>query len=205
MILLLYYCIGGYILGSIPFGLIIGKLKGVDVRDVGSGNIGATNVLRSVGWLPGALTTLLDVAKGFVPVFIAGIVGFDPWQMALLGLVIFLGHCWSVFLLFKGGKGISTSLGIVLALDWRLAIAAAIVWLIIVLMWRFVSLASVMTISLVPFGFLLAHFDLLEFAVLIGIAVLAVLKHIPNIKRLSAGEEYKIGERALANVDTGGS
>lgn len=198
---LLYFVIGGYILGAVPFGLIIGKLRGVDVRDTGSGNIGATNVARSVGWLFGGLSFLLDFAKGLVPVLVGKLAGFDPWQCALIGLAVFIGHCWSVFLLFKGGKGISTSFGIMLVLDWRLGIACAVLWLIILLTWRYVSLTSIITISLVPFGFLLAKFDILEFAVLVAIAVFAVLKHIPNIKRLIEGEEYKFGEKALVRVN----
>jgi acyl phosphate:glycerol-3-phosphate acyltransferase len=199
---LIYYLIGGYLLGSIPFGLIIGKLRGVDVRNTGSGNIGATNVTRSAGWLAGSISMILDISKGFVPVLVASSLGFEPWQVVCIGLAVFLGHCWSVFLLFKGGKGISTSLGIVLALDWRLGLACAVVWLIIVLVWKFVSLASIITISLIPFGFLLTHFDILQFLSLIGIAIIVVIKHIPNIRRLVDGEEYKIGEKALVHVNS---
>jgi len=196
-----YYIIGAYLLGSIPFGLIIGKLRGIDVRDTGSGNIGATNVARSTGWLYGGFSFLLDFAKGLVPVLVGELAGFDPWQCTLIGLAVFIGHCWSVFLLFKGGKGISTTLGIIIMLDWRLGLASALLWLIIVLTWRYVSLASIITISLVPFGFLLAKFDILEFAVLVAIAVFAILKHIPNIRRLIDGEEYKFGEKALVRVN----
>ncbi|HOO97185.1 MAG TPA: glycerol-3-phosphate 1-O-acyltransferase PlsY [Caldisericia bacterium] len=198
---LLYWAIAGYLVGSIPFGLIIGKLFGVDVRDHGSGNIGATNVSRTVGIIPGALSFVLDMAKGSVPVFLALYLGFEPWEAGLVGACVFLGHCWSPFLLFKGGKGISTSFGIIVALDWRLGLAAGALWLILVLLWKMVSLSSILSISLVPFGFLLAKFDLLLFAVLVGMALIAVIKHIPNIRRIIEGSEYRVGERVITNVN----
>jgi glycerol-3-phosphate acyltransferase PlsY len=190
----------GYILGAIPFGLIIGKLRGVDIRTVGSGNIGATNVQRTLGWAPAAVSFILDFAKGCVPVFLALIFGFEKWQAAAIGAAVVIGHCWSVFLLFKGGKGISTTFAVIVALDWRIGLGCLVLWLIILLLYRYVSLASIIGASVMPIGFLIVWFDLPLTGILIIIAAIAVLRHYENIKRLSAGTENKIGQKALPNA-----
>jgi acyl phosphate:glycerol-3-phosphate acyltransferase len=189
-----------YILGAIPFGLLIGKIKGVDIRTVGSGNIGATNVQRTLGWLPAFFSFLLDFAKGAVPIILALVFGLDKWQAAAIGAVVIIGHCWSVFLLFKGGKGISTMFAVVVALDWRLGLALLIVWLLIILLYRYVSLASIIGASIMPFGFLIVTFDLPLFGVMLLIGAIAVFRHTENIKRLLSGTENKIGQKALPNA-----
>jgi glycerol-3-phosphate acyltransferase PlsY len=190
----------GYLLGSIPFGLIIGKMKGVDIRREGSGNIGATNVQRTLGWFPALMSFLLDFAKGFVPVILALVFGMEKWQAAAIGATVVIGHCWSVFLLFKGGKGISTMFAVVAALDWRIGIGCLALWLAILLISRFVSLASIITASMTPFGFLIVHFNLPLFGMLALIAFIAVIKHSENIKRLASGTEYKFGQKAKENA-----
>jgi acyl phosphate:glycerol-3-phosphate acyltransferase len=189
-----------YILGAIPFGLLIGKIKGIDIRTVGSGNIGATNVQRTLGWLPAFFSFLLDFAKGAVPVILALAFGLNKWQAAAIGAVVIIGHCWSVFLLFKGGKGISTMFAVVVALDWRLGLALLIVWLLIILLYRYVSLASIIGASIMPFGFLIVTFDLPLFGVMLLIGAIAVFRHTENIKRLLSGTENKIGQKALPNA-----
>lgn len=189
-----------YILGAIPFGLLIGKIKGIDIRTVGSGNIGATNVQRTLGWLPAFFSFLLDFAKGAVPVILALAFGLDKWQAAAIGAVVVIGHCWSVFLLFKGGKGISTMFAVVVALDWRLGLALLIVWLLIILLYRYVSLASIIGASIMPFGFLIVTFDLPLFGVMLLIGAIAVFRHTENIKRLLSGTENKLGQKALPNA-----
>lgn len=197
-----YFLAGGYILGSIPFGLLIGKLKGVDIRQHGSGNIGATNVNRVLGKIPGFISFLLDMAKGIVPVVVARMMGFPLWQSAFVGLAIVLGHCWSVFLLFKGGKGISTTFGVVVAIDWRIGLLLGLLWLIQVLIWRYVSLASIISAGIMPFAYLLVYtFDpLLVLAVLL-LALIDIFKHMDNIKRLREGTENRIGQKAIINAD----
>ena len=189
-----------YFFGAIPFGLLIGKIKGVDIRTVGSGNIGATNVQRTLGWLPAFFSFLLDFAKGAVPVILALILGLDKWQAAAVGAVVVIGHCWSVFLLFKGGKGISTMFSVIMALDWRLGLALLIVWLLIIVLYRYVSLASIIGASIMPFGFLVVTFDLPLFGVMVVIGAVAVLRHTENIKRLLSGTENKLGQKALPNA-----
>ncbi len=190
----------GYILGSIPFGLFIGRLKGVDIRKEGSGNIGATNVQRTLGWLPATFSFLLDFVKGFVPVILAIIFGLDIWQAAAIGAAVVAGHCWSVFLLFKGGKGISTTFAVVVALDWRVGLGCLVLWLIILLLSRYVSLASIIAASVMPFGFLIVTFNLPLFGILVIIAAIAIIKHGGNMKRLAAGNERKIGQKVELNA-----
>jgi acyl phosphate:glycerol-3-phosphate acyltransferase len=189
-----------YVFGAIPFGLIIGKMKGVDIRTIGSGNIGATNVQRTLGWMPAFFSFLLDFAKGAVPVILALVFGFDKWQAAAIGAAVVIGHCWSVFLMFRGGKGISTTFAVVMALDWRIGLGLLIVWLIIILLYRYVSLASIIGASIMPFGFLIVTFDLPLFGIMVIIGSIAVLRHLENMKRLADGTENKVGQKALPNA-----
>jgi glycerol-3-phosphate acyltransferase PlsY len=197
-----YFLAGGYILGSIPFGLIIGKIKGIDIRQYGSGNIGATNVNRVLGKIPAVISFLFDMAKGFVPLIIARILGFSVWQTAFIGVAIVLGHCWSVFLLFKGGKGISTTFGVIVALDWRIGLLLGLLWLIQLFIWKYVSLASIISAGLIPLAFLFVYtFDpLLVLAVLL-LALIDIFKHLDNIKRLREGTENKIGQKAIVDAN----
>lgn len=190
----------GYILGSIPFGLLIGRIKGIDIRKEGSGNIGATNVQRTLGWMPAAFSFLLDFVKGFVPVILAVIFGLELWQAAAIGASVVIGHCWSIFLLFKGGKGISTTFAVVVALDWRIGLGCLVLWLIILLLSRYVSLASIIAASVMPFGFLVVTFNLPLFGILVIVAAIAILKHSENMKRLAAGNENMLGQKVEKNA-----
>ncbi|MCV2863919.1 glycerol-3-phosphate 1-O-acyltransferase PlsY [Defluviimonas sp. WL0075] len=184
----------GYLLGSVPFGLVITRALGLgDVRKIGSGNIGATNVLRT-GSKPAALATLLlDGGKGAVAVLIArAFAGEDAAQMA--GLSAFLGHLYPVWLGFKGGKGVATFLGTVIALAWPVGLAACATWLTAAVVTRRSSLGALVAAALcVLWAPLLGHGSLV-----ILIAILAVLvfwRHRSNIARIIAGEEPKIGRK----------
>lgn len=194
-----------YIIGSIPFGLLIGLAFGIDIRGKGSGNIGATNVQRTLGWFPGLASWILDTAKGFFPVYMTScmlqnkffgqeLAGTSTgWPIALVGLAVIAGHCWSVFLKFRGGKGVSTTLGVVMALDWRIGIACFILWAIIVALTRYVSVASIITAILMPFGFIFLRADPIFWVLCFAIAIIIVIKHKDNIKRLREGTENKFG------------
>jgi glycerol-3-phosphate acyltransferase PlsY len=190
----------GYILGSIPFGLFIGKARGIDLRKVGSGNIGATNVQRTLGWTWAGFSFILDFAKGAVPVIIALILGLDKWQAAAIGASVVIGHCWSVFLLFKGGKGISTTFAVIVTLDWRIGLGALVLWIIILLLYRYVSLASIIGAAMLPFGFYIVTFDLPLSCIILLISLVTILRHYENIKRLKNGNENKIGQKVLPNA-----
>lgn len=187
----------GYALGSIPFGLLLAKAAGLgDIRQIGSGNIGATNVLRTGNKTVAAATLLLDGLKGFVAVVLARhLFGDDltwasPVAAAALGAV--LGHCFPVWLKFKGGKGVATNLGVAFGIGWPLGLAYALVWLALLAMVRISSVAgmSAVVAALVAAAFLgFAHFV----PVLALIAMLVIWLHRANIARLRAGTEPRVG------------
>lgn len=184
----------GYFLGSIPFGLVITRLLGLgDLRQIGSGNIGATNVLRT-GNKPAALATLvLDAGKGGVAALIAGALfgpSFAPWA----GLAAFVGHCYPVWLNFRGGKGIATFLGIALALNFWACLAACATWLALAFATRISSVAGMgAAISLPLWLAIFGRIDAIIPATLM--ALLALWRHRANIQRLLAGTEPKIGQK----------
>ena len=195
--------IGAYLIGSVPFGLIAGKVtKGVDVREYGSGNIGATNVIRVCGKPIGYCVFFLDVVKGFLPTFltyhIAKHMGFSQEIVGLFavisGVLSVLGHSFSCFLKFKGGKGVCTSLGVIIGLNWLVAAIGYGIFLIVLLISRYVSLGSIIATFSVPFMFIsFKYFNApLSYKVLAVILFIAIfLKHIPNMKRLANGTESK--------------
>jgi glycerol-3-phosphate acyltransferase PlsY len=180
----------GYLLGSIPFGLLVTRLAGLgDVRRIGSGNIGATNVLRTGSKGAAALTLLFDLAKGWAAVVIGQAWGGDA-ALAAAGCVV-IGHMFPIWLGFRGGKGAATALGVVIALAWPVAVTAAAVWLATVLLLRYSSLAALAaTVAAAGLAPLLA--DGASAAVIAAIALLIVLRHHANIRRLIAGTESRI-------------
>ena len=183
-----------YLLGSIPFGVVIASLFRIDITKHGSGNIGATNVLRTLGAAPGAIVLTLDLLKGTLATYIGIIVLKDPLLVILCGLAAILGHMFSVFLKFKGGKGAAVGLGVLLAIAPDIFIFTVILTIIIVAVSRYVSLASIIgpiitTLLLIVFGRPLPY----SIASAL-VAILMIYKHIPNIKRLLAGTENRIGK-----------
>ena len=184
---------GGYLLGSIPFGLILAKLFGLgDLRAIGSGNIGATNVLRTGKKGLAALTLLLDAAKGTVAVLLAAHWGETAAMLAALGA--FLGHLFPVWLGFRGGKGVATYIGVLLGLYWPAAAAFCAIWLLIAFATRFSSLAAlVASAASVAMLALTGHWRLAGLFLLLSL--LLYIRHAANIRRLARGEEARIGER----------
>ncbi|WP_373492082.1 glycerol-3-phosphate 1-O-acyltransferase PlsY [Parasphingorhabdus sp.] len=186
----------GYMLGSIPFGLLLTRLSGGgDLRQTGSGNIGATNVLRTGNKALAALTLLLDMGKGYAAVWIA--LQFPGELGVLAGLGAFLGHLYPVWLKFVGGKGVATLLGIVAALMPVAGLIFAVTWLGALALWRYSSVGGMLAAISVP----IAAFALGEYAMLpmfIGLALLVLWKHRSNIERLIAGEEPKVGSTKKA-------
>jgi len=189
--ILLAAAAGGYFLGSIPFGLLLTRIAGLgDVRDIGSGNIGATNVLRTGKKGLAAATLLLDGGKGAAAVLIAGNWGTEAALIA--GLTAVLGHNFPVWLKFRGGKGVATTLGVLLGVHWPAGLLAAATWLLVAFAFRYSSLASLAALSASPvFMVFLAG---TRQAVLAGLlALLSIIRHWANIQRLARGEESKIG------------
>lgn len=186
----------GYLLGSVPFGLVITRAAGLgDVRSIGSGNIGATNVLRTGRKDLAAATLLLDSGKGAIAVGIAWFIARDQMGMALAGAAAFLGHCFPVYLRFKGGKGVATFLGTILALNWQVGAVACIVWLIMAFALRYSSLAALVAAALTPFLFLVFG-QFAFFAAALFMSALIFLRHRANILRLLEGTEPKIGKKS---------
>lgn len=187
----MFWIAGAYLLGSIPTGLLLGKLYGIDVREAGSGNIGATNLYRTVGRKVGVWTLLGDCLKGFLPVLLAWKLGLGEPMQAWIGLAAFCGHVFSIFLLFKGGKGVATALGVYLALAPLAVLGALVVFAVLVAVWRYVSLGSVVAAAIMPLviWFRPHTVELLIATALISIIV--IVKHHTNIKRLIDGTESK--------------
>ena len=185
-----------YLLGSVPFGIIIGKtVYGIDPRTVGSGNIGTANSMRAFGRTGAVLVLLGDALKGAIPTYVALLLFGDPWITAGVGLVTVVGHNWSVFLRFKGGKGVATTLGVVIVLSLLAAVVFGAVWLATAAITRYSSLASMLGSAAVPL-MMYARGDPLPY-VWYGIIALALVlvRHEPNIRRLIAGDELKIGTK----------
>lgn len=190
-----------YLLGSIPIGLILTRLAGLgDIRGIGSGNIGATNVLRTGNKPLAAATLVLDGAKGAGAVLIGQLYGPDIAVTAAAGVVI--GHMVPVWLLFKGGKGVATTLGVLIAIAWPVGLIACGVWLAVAAAFRYSSLASLIAVVSAPgFAYLLHRPQIGELAAFL--AVIVVLKHAGNITRLIRGTETKIGRKERAGDGPG--
>jgi acyl phosphate:glycerol-3-phosphate acyltransferase len=193
-----------YLIGAVPIGYLIGRAFGVaDIRRHGSGSIGATNVLRTAGRLPAILTLGGDVAKGYLAVVTGAALAASPQTsdtaiMAASAVAAVIGNCWSVFLGFRGGKGVATGLGALLRIVPLALLPAALVWLVVTITFRYVSLGSILAASCVPLGALAlgtpAPFVIAAFAV----SAIIVARHHANITRLLAGHEPKLGHRRSA-------
>lgn len=185
----------GYLFGSIPFGLVLCKMAGLgDIRNIGSGNIGATNVLRTGNKLLALITLLLDSGKGAIAVLLAFyLINYNAAMLA--GFLALIGHCYPIWLKFKGGKGVATTIGTLLALSPTLGGITIAVWLLMALIFRVSSLAALVAVGITPIiaHYLFANPNLSGLCAMI--AALVYLKHRENIKRLFAGQEPKIGQK----------
>ena len=205
--------VAAYLVGSIPFSFLIVKLiVGKDVREHGSRNVGATNVARTAGKMPGVIALLLDIAKGYAVIVIARWIvaqpgwpfeaGPRPWQsqafwVALAGLVAVLAHMFPVWLRFHGGKGVATATGVFLALDPLVVAGAILVFAIVVLVFRYISLGSIVSAASIPifFRFLAHDAPFWHIVMSIAIAFAVIAKHHSNIARLAQGSERKMGQK----------
>ncbi|WP_170474784.1 glycerol-3-phosphate 1-O-acyltransferase PlsY [Ruegeria arenilitoris] len=183
----------GYLMGSIPFGMIIARAMGLgNLRNIGSGNIGATNVLRTGNKAAAALTLLMDAAKGAAAVLLArSLAGEDAAQAA--ALAVFLGHCFPAWLGFKGGKGVATFLGLWLALDWRVGVCCCLTWLVAAAIWRISSLGALVAAALSTTWVVILT-DGSTFILGVILTLLVYWRHSANLARIRAGTEPKIGK-----------
>ncbi|MFA5184716.1 MAG: glycerol-3-phosphate 1-O-acyltransferase PlsY [Patescibacteria group bacterium] len=195
--MLLIMIISAYLLGSIITGSILAKIKGIDIRQSGSGNPGATNAFRAMGWKIGALTLLGDVTKGVMPVWIGYLIGFRYWELAAIGAAVFIGHLFPAFSHFKGGKGVATAAGIFLVLNPGGLGIAALAFVLVYGISRYVSLASILgaaavffvqIIRLAPWHYPNLSLTIFSFAVFIAI----LYSHRKNIEKLWNGTEKKV-------------
>jgi glycerol-3-phosphate acyltransferase PlsY len=192
-----------YLIGSLSFAVIISRVMGLnDPRTYGSGNPGATNVLRSGNKKAAILTLLFDALKGFVPVFLVdrfgGAWGLGEGTVALVGIAAFVGHLWPVFFRFQGGKGVATAAGVLLGINWMLGLATLGTWLIIAFFFRYSSLAAIVSAVFAPFYQLLIWGGGPIFGAVALMGLLLVWRHSANIQKLFAGTESKLGHKAPA-------
>lgn len=191
--------LAAYLLGAVPVGVLVSRLFfGVNIREHGSGNIGATNIFRTLGKGPAALTFAGDVFKAWLAVWLAWRLGGDPMWGALGALLAIVGNCWSVFLRWGGGKGVATGFGVFLGLAPMAVLPAALVWVVVAASFRYVSLASVMSSLCLPVGVLLLGYPAPILVVSVVAAAIIVLRHRDNLTRLFLGTERKAGNRVSA-------
>jgi acyl phosphate:glycerol-3-phosphate acyltransferase len=183
-----------FILGSIPFGIIVAKAKGVDLKKVGSRNIGATNVLRSLGKWPALLTLLGDVIKGTAAVAIGKYFGVGIVYQGLIGFAAILGHNFSIFLGFRGGKGVATSMGVLSIYSPKTALFTLVIWLVVVMFTRYSSLGALVSFGLLPFSILFFDGRSKLFTAIL-ITVFIFIRHRDNIQRLIKGTERRMGRQ----------
>jgi len=186
-----------YLIGAVPFGLFFGKIfSNIDVRSVGSGNIGATNVLRAAGKKAAVMTLLADCLKGFLPVLAVKFIFHDDAITGLSGAAAILGHNYPIYLAFKGGKGVATSFGVVLAVATWIGVACLIIWLVAARIWRYSSLSALVAFALFPIITFSAYAGSRPLG-LLSLFVFGMIyyRHRENIKRLLAGTEPKIGQK----------
>jgi glycerol-3-phosphate acyltransferase PlsY len=185
-----------FLFGSVPSGVVLSRaFLGRDVRDIGSGNIGAANAARAGGLKLGAAVALLDVVKGLVPVLLGRWVGLDPMALSLVAVAAVLGHDFSLFLRFRGGKGVATTLGVVLGLAPAAGVLAVFAWVIVLVVWRYTSLASLVALALLPLLLLLTGQPGIFLVAALALFVLGAAKHVENIGRLMSGTERRFGLR----------
>ena len=194
MLKIILYLVLAYLFGAIPFGYIIAKVFGhVDIRTIGSGNTGATNVYRSISKPLGVLTLVLDILKGFLPVYCVSY--FFPefqWLVISVAFVTIIGHVFTIFLSFKGGKGVATACGVFLALNPLAVLVCFMFFVIVLVIFKYVSFASIMAALMLPISLYLLN-SLPEVVVFAGlISILVIARHGSNIKRLLNGTENKI-------------
>ena len=193
MLVIILLIFVAYLIGSVPTGYLLGKLRGVDVRTIGSGNVGATNVARAVGKSQGIITLIADAAKGYLPVFTALQLGQDSLTVALTAIAVFLGHLYPLFLNFQGGKGVATGFGALLALAPVATLVLVVVFVLTVVATRIVSLGSLTTAVAAPLSLWFFHQPPVIVAMGCFLGAMVIIRHRANIQRLLAGTEPRFG------------
>lgn len=187
--------VAGYLIGSFPTGYFVAKAYGVNIQKVGSGNIGATNVLRSVGLWPAVLVVLADPLKAMLAILLADLMGVSEWGLVLAGLATVLGNNFNVFLGWRGGKGVATSLGVGLAIVPVVTLAVGAVGVLTIALGRYVSLGSLVALFSAPLFLVMRPFSVPQLFLVLSLLLLVFIRHRENIKRLAEGSERRLGDR----------
>jgi glycerol-3-phosphate acyltransferase PlsY len=191
--------VASYLIGAIPVGFLVARAAGgFDIRGKGSGTIGATNVLRTLGPVPAVLTLLGDVAKGYLAMRVAEVLGPEPAWGAAGALLAVVGNCWPVFLRFRGGKGMATALGAFLALEPKAVLPAAVLWIAITAISRYISLASMAAVLVLPVASFVLGYPRASTGAAALVALVILWRHRENIRRLADGKENRLGGRLPA-------
>jgi len=191
------YMVIGYFIGTIPTGYLVAKARGVDIQRVGSGNIGATNVMRSLGVLPAIVVVLIDPLKGALAVLLPTLLGASTWGVALTALATVLGNNFNIMLRLRGGKGIATTMGVFFVINPLVTVLCVVLAVFTMLVSRYVSLGSMVGLFAAPLMLLASlSFPMPHLYLAVVLAVLAILRHRENIRRLIAGTERRLGERS---------
>ncbi len=188
--------VGAYVLGSVPFALLISRIfYRIDIREHGSGNVGATNVVRVLGKGPGIACFVLDFLKGFVPTWLGGHFGFPWWAVLLLGVAAILGHSRSLFLRFTGGKSVATGAGVIVALSPWVGLCALALWAVVFGVSRIVSLGSIVAAAALPLLMFLFHEPVPYVVFSLVVSLYVIVRHRSNIERLLKGQEQRMGTK----------
>jgi len=189
----IFLIIFGYLFGSIPFSYLIPKAKGINIRKVGSGNVGGTNVIRAMGLKFGLLASILDLLKAVIPVYLATRFLLFDWQIALVAITPILGHIFPVWLGFKGGKGMGSTIGVLLVLlGWKHFLILILIWVIVIAIFQIMSVASLLMSSLLPLFLAYFSYPIPYYFLVIALAVLIWWAHRENLKRIKEGVEPKL-------------
>lgn len=185
-----------FLLGSIPFGAVIARIQGINLKEVGSGNVGATNVMRAMGKGPALFTLAGDVIKGVLPVLIGRYLVNDFFWEGVIGLSAISGHIFSPFLGFRGGKGVATSIGVMLVYSPIVGLITVIIWLAFVLITRYSSMGALISFGSLPLNIYVFDYSQEKLIISVAVSALLIIRHISNIKRLIEGTETRIGVRS---------
>ncbi len=190
------FMVVGYLLGTIPTGFLVARARGIDIQKVGSGNIGATNVMRSMGILPGIIVVLLDPLKGALAVLLPTLLGGSAWTIALTALATVLGNNFNILLRLRGGKGIATTMGVFFIINPLVTVLCLLLALFTIALSRYVSLGSMVGLFAAPLMLIASlSFPMPHLYLALALAALAILRHRENIRRLVSGTERRLGER----------
>jgi len=191
------FMVTGYLIGTIPTGYLVAKARGIDIQSAGSGNIGATNVMRTLGVLPGIIVVLVDPLKGAAAVLLPTLLGVGNWTIALTALATVLGNNFNIMLRLRGGKGIATTVGVFFVINPLVSALCIVLGVFTILLSRYVSLGSMVALFAAPLMLLASlNYPMPDLYLAVALAALAMLRHRENIRRLISGTERRLGERA---------